>query len=90
MEFTVVVYKKDSRCKTGEKVFEKLDFMVDNEQDRTVLENRVKVKYPEPKFRTEIHKTWVTRRNAMTGQEFVERFDTPYYCSPSSDTYWSS
>jgi len=21
--------------------------------------------------------------------EFTERYDTPYYCSPSSETYWS-
>lgn len=32
----------------------------------------------------------VTRRNIMSGKEFQERADTPYYCSPSSETYWSS
>ena len=32
----------------------------------------------------------VTRKNFMTGKEFQERADTPYYCSPSSETYWSS
>lgn len=31
----------------------------------------------------------VTRVNNMTGAEFQERADTPYYCSPSSETYWS-
>jgi hypothetical protein len=31
----------------------------------------------------------VTRKNYMTGVEFQERVDTPYYCSPSSETYWS-
>jgi hypothetical protein len=25
----------------------------------------------------------------MGGAEFKERYDTPYYCSPSSETYWS-
>jgi len=25
----------------------------------------------------------------MTGAEFQERYDTPYYCSPSSETYYS-
>jgi hypothetical protein len=30
----------------------------------------------------------VTRKNALTGAEFQERADTPYYCSPSSETYW--
>ena len=32
----------------------------------------------------------VERVNFMTGQKFLERRDTPYYCSPSSETYWSS
>jgi hypothetical protein len=31
----------------------------------------------------------VTRRNAMSGKEFQEAEDTPYFCSPSSETYWS-
>jgi hypothetical protein len=26
----------------------------------------------------------------MGGAEFQERYDTPYYCSPSSETYWSA
>jgi len=45
--------------------------------------------YPAPKWRTEIHQTMVTSRNMMNGKEFKERYDTPYYCSPSSETYWS-
>lgn len=32
----------------------------------------------------------VTKTNFMTGKEFQEQADTPYYCSPSSETYWSS
>jgi hypothetical protein len=32
----------------------------------------------------------VTRKCARTGAEFQERADTPYYCSPSSETYWAS
>lgn len=87
MEYTVKVFKKDSRCKTGERQFDSFDYFADSQEQ---LAAAVERKYPAAKFRTEIHKTWVTRRNAMTGQEFVERFDTPYYCSPSSDTYWSS
>jgi len=32
----------------------------------------------------------VEKTNLMTGKKFMERSDTPYYCSPSSETYWSS
>ena len=35
-----------------------------------------------------IEKT-VTKVNLMTGQEYQERVNTPYYCSPSSETCWS-
>lgn len=31
----------------------------------------------------------VTKVNLMTGQEYQERANTPYYCSPSSEAYWS-
>ena len=32
----------------------------------------------------------VTRKNLMSGVEFQEDVNTPYFCSPSSETYWSS
>ena len=31
----------------------------------------------------------VERVNLMTGKKFKESVNTPYYCSPSSETYWS-
>jgi hypothetical protein len=31
----------------------------------------------------------VERTNIMTGQKFMEAEDTPYFCSPSSERYWS-
>ena len=39
-------------------------------------------------FHTFIEKS-VTKKNMMSGKEFVEKVNTPYYCSPSSETYWS-
>lgn len=33
--------------------------------------------------------TQVERTNIMTGQKFMEDVDTPYFCSPSSEAYWS-
>ena len=40
-------------------------------------------------FRIFIEKT-VTRKNAMTGEEFQEPVNTPYATSPASENYWSS
>lgn len=31
----------------------------------------------------------IERKNFMTGEKFMERINTPYYCSPSSETFWS-
>jgi hypothetical protein len=31
----------------------------------------------------------VTRVNLMTGAEFYESVNTPSYCSPASESYWS-
>jgi hypothetical protein len=31
----------------------------------------------------------VERTNLMTGQKFMEDVNTPHFCSPSSESYWS-
>jgi hypothetical protein len=86
--FTVEIYKTDKRTKSGERLVSKTDYDTDN---RSMLEHTVKHTYRVSQgFRYEIHETMVTRKNMMNGAEFKERYDTPYYCSPSSETYWSS
>ena len=85
-DYTVEVWKKDNRCKTGERLVRKDDF-----HDWDIDELRVHVdnfyKYP---YIPRIYNTWVTKKNLLSGHEFTERYDTPYYCSPSSETFWSS
>jgi hypothetical protein len=85
--YTVEIYKKDRRTKKGERLVSKIDYATDN---LSMLEHSVKNTYRQLHgFRYEIHETYVTRRNLMGGAEFKERYDTPYYCSPSSESYWS-
>ena len=31
----------------------------------------------------------VEKTNMMNGKKFMESINTPYFCSPSSETYWS-
>ena len=83
--YTVEIYRKDLRKKTGERLVLKKDYDTDN---KSTLEKSVKDHLGENE-RYEIHETWVTRTSLMGGKEFKERYDTPYYCSPSSETYWS-
>jgi hypothetical protein len=85
--FTVEIYKKDKRVKSGERLVSKTDYNTDN---LSMLEHTVKHSIrPSKGERYEIHETYVTRTNMMGGKEFQERYDTPYYCSPSSESYWS-
>ena len=85
--YTVEVFKRDARTKSGERRVLKEDYDTDN---LSMLEHTVKHTWRASQgFRYEIHETYVTRRNMMSGVEFQERYDTPYYCSPSSETYWS-
>ena len=85
--YTLEVYKADRRKKSGERLVEKIDY---DTLTREEILGVVRVCYPSNKgFRTEIHETYVTRTSLVGGKEFQERYDTPYYCSPSSETYWS-
>lgn len=85
--YTVEIYKKDRRTKEGERLYAKTDYDTDN---LSILEHTVKHTWRASQgFRYVIHETYVTRKNMMSGKEFQERYDTPYYCSPSSESYWS-
>ena len=87
--YTLELYKADARTKSGERLVEKRDGCGALGSPKRAVELHYAKMYPAPKWRTEIHQTMVTSRNMMNGKEFKERYDTPYYCSPSSETYWS-
>jgi len=85
--YTVEIYKRDQRKREGERLVSKTDYDTDN---LSVLEHTVKNTYRASQgYRYEIHETYVTRTNLMGGAEYQERYDTPRYCSPSSEAYWS-
>jgi hypothetical protein len=84
--YTVEIYKRDARTKAGERLVLKQDYATDN---KSMLEKSVRDHLGKGE-RYVIHATWVTRTSALTGEPFQERYDTPYYCSASSETYWSS
>lgn len=86
---TVEVYKKDRRTRKGEKLISKEDIELNSVLTRELLSEQVK-SYIDSNCRFEIHDTYVEKTNMMSQQTFYERYDTPYYCSPSSETYWCS
>ena len=87
MEYTVEVYKLDRRKKAGERLEHKIDY---RDVDYLTLRQGAYTMWPVSRgFRVEIHETFVSRKNLLSGQEFTERYDTPVFCSPSSESYWS-
>lgn len=84
-EYTLEIYKTDKRTKEGKRLVVKEDFAPSTKDYiNTVAEGKRKLG-----FIVEVFETFVTRKNLMSGKEFQERYDTPYYCSPRSESYWS-
>ena len=90
MLYTIEIYKTDKRTKEGQRLIGKYDY---DRKDRASMEREVNELYPTYKakegYKFNIVETLVTKRNALSGKEFQERYDTPYYCSASSESYWS-
>ena len=84
-EYTLELYKADRRTKEGRRLVAKQEF-AESTKDyiEVVAEQKRRLG-----FIVEVHETWVTRKNLMGGREFREKYDTPYFCSPSSESYWS-
>lgn len=86
-KFTVEVYKRDKRVKTGERLVKKCDHV---DVDKKTLKHLYETTwFAKDGYRFEIHETYVKRKNCLSGTEFLERYDTPYYCSPSSESFYS-
>jgi hypothetical protein len=90
MLYTVEIYKRDRRVKSGERFVGKYDY---DRPDLAAMLREVAELYPTYKqadgYRFEVHETMVTRKNMMSGAAYQERYDTPRHCSPSSEAYWS-
>jgi hypothetical protein len=90
MFYTIEIYKLDKRTKEGKRLLGTYDY---DRKDRASMEREVKELYPMYKakdgYEFNIVETMVTRTNAVSGKTFQERYDTPYYCSASSESYWS-
>lgn len=89
--YTVEVYKVDKRTKAGERLVNKFEHKADRKNMKEELKHLYETSwFAKDGYRFEIHETYVTRKSLMTGQEYQERYDTPYYCSASSESYWSN
>ena len=87
MDYTIEVYKRDARLKEGRRLVSKHDVV--NTSLSYLANHLVNRFYASEGWQVEVHETWVTKKNLMGGGEFRERYDTPHYCSPASESYWS-
>lgn len=94
IHFTVEIYKADKRIrkdarfgrnKKGLRFVDVVDF-APTTRDHI---NMVVQSYANAGYIAEVFETWIIKKNLATGQEYAERYDTPYFCSPSSETFWS-
>lgn len=95
--YTAEIYKKDKRIKKtktylgsknkiGLRFIRAEDFSNLTKED---VQKTMTKKYPSSSgYAVEIFETYVVRKNLLTGKEFSERYDTPNYCSPSSESYF--
>jgi hypothetical protein len=84
-EYTLEIYKQDKRTKEGKRLIARQDFApVTKDYIEAVAEGKRRLG-----LIVHVFETFVTRKNLLAGKEFQERYDTPYYCSPSSESYWS-
>ena len=84
-EYTLEIYKVDRRVKGGYRLVEKRDFAPTTKD----AINAIAGSFQDQGFIVKIFETYVTKKNLIGGKEFKERYDTPHYCSPSSESYWS-
>lgn len=88
MQYTIELYKSDKRYKDGWRLVCKDDTKMTDINDITRF---LAATFPATKgYYYEVHRTYVEKTHLLTGEKFMERYDTPYYCSPSSETYWST
>jgi hypothetical protein len=84
--YTFEVYKIDRRTKEGSVLVRTFDLDL---EDKQIAENMARDFSGKIKgIFVKVFQTYVTRTNLQSGLEFQERYDTPYFCSPSSDAYW--
>ena len=84
-EYTLEIYKTDRRTKEGRRLVAKQEFApVTKAYINAVADGKRNLG-----FDVEIFETWITKKNLLSGKEYQEKYDTPHFCSASSESYWS-
>ena len=89
-DYTMYIYKRDGRTKTGERLFSTTVWAGRDEATMRRECNELYDLYPATQgWRMEYFPTTKIVKNLMTGQDVEIAYDTPRSCDPSSELYWS-
>jgi hypothetical protein len=90
-DWIVYVYKRDRRCKSGERFVNRYPFSgMDRDTVGRELSALAQQLYPQAAgWRFDVQPATKVVRNLMTGQDIEIPSDTPRCCDPSSELYWS-
>lgn len=91
-DWMVAVYKRDRRCKAGERFVAKYPFSgMDRDTVQRELNDLAQVLYPQKDgWRFDVQERYATVRNLMTGKDVqIEAEDRGGPCDPSMERYWS-
>lgn len=93
--YTLEIYKADARIKKDERYGKNKAGLRFVEVKDFAPVTRDFIEYAAESIRelgfvVKIFETYKTEVNMLSGKEFQERYDTPYYYSPSSESYWSA
>lgn len=77
--FTVTIFKKDARCKSGQKLVARKEVEEFNMDDYSAYDSKYFIDV----------QPFKKVRNLMTGEEITIPADTPHSCDPSTELYWT-
>jgi hypothetical protein len=84
-EYTIERYTIDLRRKDGLRLIDKIDYTPSTMEFLTSVVNDLE----NDGFIINYFPTYTTEKNLLTGELYQERTDTPHFCSPSSESFWS-
>jgi len=84
-EYTIERYTIDLRRKDGLRLIDKMDYLPSTMEH---LDRAVSL-MEDDGFIINYFPTYTTEKNLLTGELYQERTDTPHFCSPSSESFWS-
>lgn len=94
VEYTIELYKKDKRIKKDQRYGRNkvgLRFISVRDFAPSTKDYIESVAGADRRagYVVRVFETYVTRKNFRSGYEYKERYDTPAFCSPSSESFWS-